>query len=304
MNEDYVRDLDLNLLRTFAVVAEEGSITHAASRLHLTQPAISAAMRRLATFVGAALITRQRRGVALTSRGTELLVATQAHLSPLLAATVASPVFDPKSSVVTVHVGLMDGAESLVLPPLLRMLRSEAPTMRLVVVPAQFRNVEELLLSKKVDLALCVAHVLPRSIRRRPLGVGRFVCVYDPRFRKLSRKPSTREYFACEHVAVSYASDSRGVVESAFGKARNVTVSVPSFGYVADVVDGSPLVGTVPVMLAESVVKTRPHLRIAPLPVAHPEGRLDLLWSRVTEDDRPAGFVRGLVERLARPRAT
>ena len=302
MNKDYVRDLDLNLLRAFAVVAEEGSITRAASRLHLTQPAISAAMRRLTAFVGAALITRQARGVALTSRGTELLVATQAHLQPLLAATMTVPAFDPMTSLATVNIGLMDGAEGVVLPPLLKMLRDEAPKMRLVIVPAQFRSVEELLLSKKVDLALCVAEALPRSIRRRALGFGRFVCVFDPRFRKLSRSPSKREYFASEHVAVTYASDSRGIVEDAFGKARNVRVSVPSFSYVADVVDGSPLVGTVPMMLAESVVKARPHLRIAPLPVAHPQGRLDLLWSRVTDDDRPASFLRGLVERLARPR--
>ena len=68
MQENYGRDLDLNLLRVFAVVAEAGSVTAAASRLYLTQPAVSAALRRLTTAVGAPLFVRQGRGLALTSR--------------------------------------------------------------------------------------------------------------------------------------------------------------------------------------------------------------------------------------------
>ena len=51
MHRDYGRDLDLNLLRVFAVVAEAGSVTQAAARLYLTQPAVSAALRRLRTAV-------------------------------------------------------------------------------------------------------------------------------------------------------------------------------------------------------------------------------------------------------------
>jgi LysR family transcriptional activator of mexEF-oprN operon len=53
MTESYSRDLDLNLLRVFVVVASVGSVTRAAAQLYLTQPAISAALRRLTTAVGA-----------------------------------------------------------------------------------------------------------------------------------------------------------------------------------------------------------------------------------------------------------
>src|SRR4051812_5607979 len=95
INDAYGRDLDLNLLRTFAVVAEESSLTRAAARLYVTQPAVSASMRRLTEFVGADLVTRQGRGVALTTRGAELLVAARAHLQPLVAATMAAAPFDP-----------------------------------------------------------------------------------------------------------------------------------------------------------------------------------------------------------------
>ena len=59
MNASYGRDLDLNLLRVFVVVADSGSVTRAASHLYLTQPAVSAALRRLTTAIGALDSTRE-----------------------------------------------------------------------------------------------------------------------------------------------------------------------------------------------------------------------------------------------------
>src|SRR5581483_9151025 len=97
----YARDLDLNLLRVFVVVAEERSITRAAARLYVTQPAVSAAMRRLSTFVGSDLFARQGRGLVLTTRGADLFAKARAHLEPLVAATSEAP-FDPKTSNATV----------------------------------------------------------------------------------------------------------------------------------------------------------------------------------------------------------
>src|SRR4051812_44949748 len=97
MNESYGRDLDLNLLRVFAVVAESGSVTEAASRLYLTQPAVSAALRRLTAAVGAPLFARRGRGLALTSRGERLLARAQPHLRALVEAALAPPQFTPRT---------------------------------------------------------------------------------------------------------------------------------------------------------------------------------------------------------------
>src|SRR4051812_44382894 len=105
INDIYARDLDLNLLRVFALVAEEGSLTRAASRLYVTQPAVSASIRRLTTYIGAELLTRQGHGVVLTTRGTELLSAAHAYLQPLIAAATAVPSFDPRVSTATIRIG-------------------------------------------------------------------------------------------------------------------------------------------------------------------------------------------------------
>jgi len=309
MRDVYGRDLDLNLLRVLVVVAEEGSITRAASRLYITQPAVSAAMHRLVSFVGSELFARQGRGIVLTTRGAELAQVARQHLQSLVAATMAAPVFDPKTSTATVRLGLSDSMEGILLAPLLKLLRSEAPWMTLVVLPVQFRTVEAAILEKRVDFAVSVADKLPRSILRQPLSQGgprsalSFVCLYDPRFAQLPKRLTEREYFAREHVAVSYAADVRGVVEDELGKVRKVRVSLPSFSGLSDVVEGSPLLATVP-YIAQHMLHARPQLRIAPLPFALEGASLDLLWSRVADEDPAGRFVRGLLTRVGRSLAT
>src|SRR5688572_22664606 len=136
MPKVYGRDLDLNLLRVFAVVAECGSVTEAASRLYLTQPAVSAALRRLTSTVGAPLFSRSGRGLVLTSRGERLRGALHPHLQALVDAALAPPEFDPGTSTRTLRLGLSDTAEVWLLPPLLRVLEREAPRMRVVSLPA------------------------------------------------------------------------------------------------------------------------------------------------------------------------
>lgn len=299
MNEAYGRDFDLNLLRVLVAVADAGSVTRAASTLYLTQPAVSAALRRLSSFVGAPLFVRQGRGLVLTSRGDALVAVARAHLGPLVAAVTREPTFDARTSTAMVRIGLSDSTEGWLLPPLLTRLRVEASSLQLCVLPVQFRSVEDALLSGKVDLAVTVADALPPSILRRTLLSGGFVCLHDPRFSKLPKTMRERDYFAHEHVVVSYAGDMRGVVEDALGKARKVRVSVGSFAYVADLVEGTPLLGTVPALIAEHMRRTHPRLRTRPLPLPLASAPIELLWSKVKDEDGPSRFLRELVTAVA-----
>ncbi len=67
------KTLDLNTLRSFVTIADTGSMTRAASRLHLTQSAISMQMKRLESSVDAALFDRSRQGITPTAVGDQLL---------------------------------------------------------------------------------------------------------------------------------------------------------------------------------------------------------------------------------------
>src|SRR5262245_11391684 len=202
MQENYGRDLDLNLLRVFAVVADTGSVTGAADRLYLTQPAVSAALRRLTTTVGSPLFVRRGRGLALTSRGERLRASLRPHLQALVDAALASTDFDPRTSDRTIRVGMMDSAVLWLLPDLLRVLEREAPHMRLIITSVQYRNVGRAL-ATDLDLAVTVADDLPSTIQRRELFRGGFVCLFDPRHVKLTRLREA-DYFAREHIIVSY----------------------------------------------------------------------------------------------------
>jgi LysR family transcriptional regulator, mexEF-oprN operon transcriptional activator len=299
MNEDYGRNLDLNLLRAFVVVAETGSVTAAAGKLYLTQPAISAALRRLTEAVGAALFARQGRGVTLTARGKQLLAQARPHLASLVEAALSPPDFDPKTSERTVRIGLSDVTEALLIPPMLRILDREAPHMRLIVLPVQFRTVAEALTSQRIDMAVTVADEMPTSIRRKALYHGSFVCLFDPRHTKVGKRITEEQYFAHDHVIVSYNGDLRGIVEDLLRKTRKVRCSLPSFANVGAIVDGTSLLATVPDDVATQARRAYPHLATAEKPFVLEGTPMELLWPSATDDDPAMRYVRETIERVS-----
>ncbi|UJR82838.1 LysR family transcriptional regulator [Sandaracinus amylolyticus] len=300
MNEIYARDLDLNLLRVFVVVAESGSVTSAAARLYLTQPAISAALKRLADAVGAPLFARQGRGLALTARGERLHAEVKPHLSALVAAALSPPSFDPMTSERTVRLGLSDANEASLLPPLLRVLADEAPRMRVVVIPVQFRTVGDALGSGRVDLAVTVADELPAGTHREPLFHGGFCALFDPRHARLGPRPSLAKYLAHDHVIVSYNGDLRGVVEDLAAVTRRVRCSVSTFHVLGAIVEGSALVATIPELVAREIRSTRPALRTAKLPFELRGAPMELITRSAVADDPAIRFVRDQVVRITR----
>jgi LysR family transcriptional activator of mexEF-oprN operon len=298
MYENYARDLDLNLLRVFVVVAEQKSVTLAAARLYLTQPAVSAALRRLTTAVGAPLFVRQGRGLALTARGDQLLGKSQLHLAALVDAALAPAAFDPMTSERTLRLGLSDAAEVWLLPELLRVLERFAPHMRVISIPVNFRTVGEAITAQRLDAALTVADELPPAIRREPLYWSNFVCLFDPRHARLPRLREA-DYFAHEHVVVSYNGDLRGVVEDVLRKQRTIRCSVSTFANLGALLDGSALLATVPDLVAHHIRQVRPHLGVRRLPFDLRGGASELLWPNTVEDDEPCRFARDRIREIA-----
>lgn len=301
MSESYGRDLDLNLLRVFVVVASAGSVTQAAAQLYLTQPAISAALRRLTRAVGAPLFVRSGRGLVLTQRGQRLLDCARPLLEALVEATLASPTFDPATCQRSVRIGLAGATDAWLLPPLLRALERLAPELRVISVPVQFRTVQEALELRRVDMAVTVADELPVSVQREPLlGDHGFVCLFDPAHVPATKRMSERQYFERGHVIVSYNGDLRGVVEDALQKQRRVRCAVGSFSHLGDLVAGTALVATVPRLVARYIIRLHPQLVAAELPFSLPGGPLELLWPAASDDDDACRFVREQLRQVAR----
>ena len=298
MNAIDGRDLDLNLLRVLVAVDDAGSVTAAASRLYLTQSAVSAALKRLATAVGAQLLVKDGRGVALTSRGRGLVDRARPHLDALVRAAL-----DGQPSELTtrraVRLGLSDSAESWLLPPLLRRLAERGPSVRLVVVPVQFRTVGEALARGQVELAVTVADDLPAGVTRRALFHGDFVCLFDPRVVKLGRTLDRARYLAHEHVIVSYNGDLRGVIEDVYGVSRDVRISVPSFASIGALVEGSALLATVPRLVAAEVRRQRPALTTRAVPFPLEGSAVELLGRAALADDEVVQALVGHIDAIA-----
>ncbi len=297
MHENYGRDLDLNLLRVFVVVAEAGGVTAAAARLYLTQPAVSAALKRLRHTVGAPLLARRGRGLVLTARGQRLLEQARPHLDGLVTAALAPPAFEPLTSTRTLRLGLSDSAESWLLPALLRDLALRAPHMRVVSLPVQFRTIERALESQRLDAAVTVADDLPAGTERRTLFQKSFVVLGDVRFAKLGRRPTLERYLAHAHAIVSYNGDMRGIVEDMLGVERRVRCSVASFAALADIIEGTPLLATVPELVARNALRHHRHLRTWPVPFSLLGAPLELVWNRALDDDA-CSFLRTAIVRV------
>jgi LysR family transcriptional activator of mexEF-oprN operon len=170
--------------------------------------------------------------------------------------------------------------------------------MRVISIPVNFRTIGEAFAIHRLDAALTVADDLPPAILRERLHESQFVCLYDPRHARVGRLGEA-DYFACEHVVVSYNGDLRGIVEDMLRKQRRVRCSVSSFANLGGLLDGSALVATVPDLVAHHVRRLRPQLRIGRLPFALGGGATELLWPAAGDDDAPCRFVRDRIRDLA-----
>jgi len=299
MSQAYGRDLDLNLLRVLVVVIEEGSVTKAAGRLYLTQPAISAALARLRQAVGEPLFAREGRGLVPTARGRRVYEAAKPHLAGLLESVTQSATFDAMKTERVFRVGLADDARAWLLPHLLDLLEREAPRAKLIVLPVHFRTVVDSVLEPSVDLAVSVADETPKSVAREPILKGGFVCLFDTTVWGRAPKWTLARYLAAPHVIVSFNADLRGVVEDLLGHERNVVCSTPFFAGIGALVAGSRRIATVPEIVARTVLPRYRTLATAKVPFRSQAIPIELLYKKAREHDAANTWLRAAVHRAA-----
>src|SRR5258708_10083188 len=119
MRLEKLRQVDLNLLITFAAIAEEKSVTAAASRLLLSQPAVSRALQRARAMFQDDLLVRSPSGFELTLRGRKILEELDSLL-PKMEQLVIPNVFDPVRERSHFRISGPDNVCSVILPQLCR----------------------------------------------------------------------------------------------------------------------------------------------------------------------------------------
>ncbi|TXD35966.1 LysR family transcriptional regulator [Lujinxingia vulgaris] len=157
------RTMELSHLRTFLMLANEGHMTRAAARLHLTQPAVSAQLARLEESLGQRLFDRTSSGLVLTQSGQTFLPYAQEALSRLEDARSA---LDQLSGLQRGALSIGGGATAttFLLPPLLARFHEANPAIRFFVREQPSQSVVEDVLSGVLDLGVVTLPV------RQPSG--------------------------------------------------------------------------------------------------------------------------------------
>jgi len=145
--------MDIRHLRYFVGVAEARSVTRAANRLRVAQPALSRALQQLETELGVELFVRTGRGVDITPAGNELLARAYTILQHF---DDISTIAEAGSSVVTgrVRLGMTPSLAIAIGERLVSQCLVEFPKISLTIVEATSGYVENWLANGEIDLAL------------------------------------------------------------------------------------------------------------------------------------------------------
>lgn len=154
------QSLEIDLLRSFAVIAEVRSLSRAASRVGRTQSALSQQMKRLEDIVDQPLFQRTGRGVVLTNPGERLLMHAQRMLR-LHDEAMAD--LCGKGLTGTIRFGCPDDYAAVFLPALLRQFSRQHPQALVEVVCGPTPRLVEQLENRAVDLAMISLPASPQA---------------------------------------------------------------------------------------------------------------------------------------------
>src|SRR3954465_10080238 len=126
---------DLNLLPVFLALMEERSVTRAASRLGITQPALSNSLNRLRDMLKDPLFIRERYGIRPTQLAEEIAPTIEAALAQLDDLVVHQQDFDPASAERLFLIAPNSYVELVLMPALVARLREQAPGIKLRLTP-------------------------------------------------------------------------------------------------------------------------------------------------------------------------
>jgi DNA-binding transcriptional LysR family regulator len=295
-----LRAMDLNLLVVFNQLLLDRSVSVAADKLDLTQPAVSNALKRLRTVLKDELFLRTSRGMEPTPYALHLAEPVIYALGALQTAFTTRDTFDALTSTRNFQLAMTDIGEMYFMPPLMVALSKVAPNVRVSTVRPNAGNLREDMESGSVDLALGLLPNLQAGFFQRRLFCHRYVCV----FRKdhpLARSPMTLKQFSqLDHVGVVAANTGHGEIDGLLERAgikRRLKLMLPHFIAVGHVLQSTDLIATLPERFAQRCeapfgLVTSPH------PARLPDIAINLFWHAKFNRDPANMWLRQLLVEL------
>lgn len=301
MHGKNVRAVDLNLLVVLYALLEEVSVSRAAERLFLSQPAVSHALDRLRSLYGDPLFERVGRSMRPTARA-EALRAELEQWVELTGQVINPPEVELARLDQTVTLALADYPCALLLPLVLPELARQAPKLRLVCRDWSDGSREMERLSRgDIDLALSVMEDVSDDIERVLVGYDGMVGV-SRRGHPLGSRPGLAAFCATPQIIVSAVGAERTEFDEWLaerGARRTVAVTVASFLAVPELVARSDAIALLPTSLAENWAPAQGLQRfVSPVPV--PYFDVHLAWRRRDAGNPGIALVRDTLVRVTR----
>jgi DNA-binding transcriptional LysR family regulator len=285
-------DLDGHLLQLLLAVHEEGSITRAAQRLGVTQSAVSHQLDKLRAVVGSPLFVKSGRGIVATAQAEVLAQRARSLLDELRAFSVAAG-FDPARLNQCFTIAANDLQRDLLLAPLLRRVRAEAPGVTLRVI-ASGAPEPALLREEACQLIITPRPPAGADIVQKRLFEDRYRVFYDSGHRKPPRTPAA--YLAAEHVSVLYEPRRTLDIDDWLvrqGVQRRIVATVPGMAGLGAMLRGGPWLATAPSLLGPGALRG---LDSVPLPFKAPPMPMYMVWHRRHQADPVQRWLREQLE--------
>ena len=301
--------IDIHLIRVLNTVLLERSVSRAAIRLGMHQPAVSAALKRLRLLAGDPILVRSGSGMVPTDAGLRMIEPSARILQAAGLLFSDAKGFDPATAQVTFRLAASDYLNPLFLPQLVAMIKAQAPACRIDIQPLSADSDYRAHLAQgRVDIVVGNWSAPPDDLHLGSLFSDEVVCLVaknHPAARhqwQAKGAPDAASWLGAEHIAPTATFlGAKGVIDehlNALGLTRNIMVRCPHFGLMPSMVASSLLVMTTGRQYCERFANLLP-LAIVPCPVPFPRMMYYQLWHERTHTSIAAKWLRERVKAAA-----
>ncbi len=295
-----IKQLDLNLLVVFQEVFLARQISSVATRLGLSQPAVSNALARLRKALGDELFVRTAQGMQPTPLAERLAEPVSLALAQVQAALNVQDGFAAQTSGRSFVIAMSDVGELYFMPQLIKHLARVAPNVSVRTVRSGTINLKEELELGRIDLALGAFEKVSSALYQRRLFRQPYVLM----FRR--EHPLASELAAGGTISLSRLLQEQHLIvasnESPYDRINQLLETagvrsqwrVPHFTAVPYIVSSSDLVVTVPQKLAQSAAEPF-CLTHAASPLRLPLLQTNMFWHRRFNQDEASNWLRGVM---------
>lgn len=292
---------DLNLLPVFMALMEERSVTRAAARLSITQPALSNALVRLRALLQDPLFVRERYGMQPTPKAQGLAPVIAAALASLDGVILGQQAFDPSRAELQLTIAPNSYVEFVLVPAIVARLREQAPGIRLRLTPYGSDLADTGVMSGTTALALGRFVDPPDNLVVQPLMDDGLACVVRADHPDVGATLSKSQYERLRHVNMLPPGRLRVGLFQALerqGLKRDVAVSVTHFLAIPEMVAVTDYCATLPQLICRRLAADA-RLKVLPTPVDLGRFPVQMGWHVRYRDDPAHRWLRALIAETA-----